>query len=146
MDKLFERLPTKVVCTLQWIIVLLQVIKGFNISDSELALSELIRNTRFRNQAEMVHTCRGTISLHGAFIHTEDSCSFVITNGGAQTFHIRAATEIERQTWVTALELAKAKAMQEIETDGRLCLSIDIMKFRLLCGCHSFQISLQMLK
>ncbi len=36
----------------------------------------------FRNQAEMAHTCRGTINLANAFIHTEDSCSFVISNGG----------------------------------------------------------------
>ena len=35
----------------------------------------------------MVHTCRGTISLHGAIIHTEDSCTFVISNGSTQTFH-----------------------------------------------------------
>lgn len=77
----------------------------------------------------MVHTCRGTISLHGAFIHTEDSCSFVITNGGAQTFHIRAATEVERQTWVTALELAKVKAMQEIES-GRHNFLVAIVVFR----------------
>ncbi|XP_065201788.1 oxysterol-binding protein 1-like [Planococcus citri] len=72
----------------------------------------------YRNQAEMVHTCRGTISLHGAFIHTEDSCTFVISNGGAQTFYIKASNEVERQTWVTALELAKAKAIQQIETDS----------------------------
>ena len=25
----------------------------------------------------MAHTCRGTISLHGAHIHTEDSCNFI---------------------------------------------------------------------
>lgn len=65
----------------------------------------------FRNQAEMAHTCRGTISLLGALIHTADSCTFVISNGGTQTFHIRAHDEVERQSWVTALELAKAKAM-----------------------------------
>lgn len=65
----------------------------------------------YRNQAEITHTCRGTISLHGALIHTVDSCTFVITNGGTQTFHIKAANEVERQSWVTALELAKAKAM-----------------------------------
>lgn len=65
----------------------------------------------YRNQAEMAHTCRGTISLHGALIHTVDSCTFVISNGGTQTFHIKATTEVERQSWVTALELAKAKAM-----------------------------------
>ena len=58
----------------------------------------------------MAHTCRGTISLHGAHIHTEDSCNFIVSNGGGtQTFHLRASTEVERQRWVTALELAKAK-------------------------------------
>ena len=37
----------------------------------------------FRNQAEMAHTCRGTISLHGAVIHTENqSCNFIVSNGG----------------------------------------------------------------
>ena len=29
-----------------------------------------------------------------------------------QTFHLRATNEVERQKWVTALELAKAKALQ----------------------------------
>lgn len=70
----------------------------------------------FRNQAEMAHTCRGNISLHGAMIHTEDSCTFVISNGGTQTFHIRAANEVERQRWVTALELAKSNAIRAMES------------------------------
>lgn len=70
----------------------------------------------FRNPAEMSHTCRGTISLHGALIHTVDACTFVVSNGGTQTFHIKAATEVERQQWVTALELAKAKAIQAMES------------------------------
>ena len=62
----------------------------------------------------MAHTCRGTISLHGAVIHTEHASSnFVVSNGGGtQTFHLRATNEVERQKWVTALELAKAKAIQ----------------------------------
>ncbi|XP_041971558.1 oxysterol-binding protein 1 isoform X2 [Aricia agestis] len=71
----------------------------------------------YRNQAEMAHTCRGTISLLGALIHTADSCTFVISNGGTQTFHIRAHNEVERQSWVTALELAKAKAIRAQESD-----------------------------
>ncbi|KAG8236533.1 hypothetical protein J437_LFUL015807, partial [Ladona fulva] len=70
----------------------------------------------YRNQAEVMHTCRGSISLHGAIIHTEESCSFVISNGGTQTFHIKAFTEVERQRWVTALELAKAQAIHLIES------------------------------
>merc|ERR1719309_698689 len=67
----------------------------------------------------MAHTCRGTISLHGAIIHTENySCNFVVSNGGGtQTFHLRASSEVERQKWVTALELAKAKAIQMMESD-----------------------------
>ena len=60
----------------------------------------------------MTHACRGMISLHGALIHTVDACTFVVSNGPTQTFHIKAASEIERQEWVTALEFAKAKAIQ----------------------------------
>ena len=60
----------------------------------------------------MAHTCRGSIRLQGAMIHTEDSCSFVISNAGTNTFHLRACSEVERQRWVTALELAKAKAIK----------------------------------
>ncbi|XP_023930845.1 oxysterol-binding protein 1 isoform X2 [Lingula anatina] len=70
----------------------------------------------YRNQAEMAHTCRGTINLANAFIHTEDSCSFVISNGGTQTYHLKASSEVERQKWVTALELAKAKAIRMMES------------------------------
>lgn len=64
-----------------------------------------------RSQAEMGHTCRGTINLATANIAVEDSCNFVISNGGAQTYHLKASSEVERQRWITALELAKAKAV-----------------------------------
>ncbi|KAK0167491.1 hypothetical protein PV327_004884 [Microctonus hyperodae] len=69
------------------------------------------------NPAEKGHACRGAISLRSALIHTVDACTFVVSNGGTQTFHIKAATEVERQKWVTALELAKAKAIQQMELD-----------------------------
>ena len=72
-----------------------------------------------RTQAEMAHTCRGTISLHGAAIHCEDSCNFIISNvsnGGTQTFHLKTPNEIERQRWITALELAKAKAIRALDS------------------------------
>ncbi|ESO97862.1 hypothetical protein LOTGIDRAFT_209029 [Lottia gigantea] len=73
----------------------------------------------YRNQAEMAHTCRGTINLANAVIHTEDSCTFVISNGGAQSFYLKAVSEVERQKWLTALELAKSEAIriQEVESD-----------------------------
>ncbi|XP_022666452.1 oxysterol-binding protein 1-like [Varroa destructor] len=81
----------------------------------------------YRNQAEMSHTCRGTISLDSAVIHTEDSCNFVISNGGAQTFHLKAGNEVERQKWVTALELAKSHSIrrQEAEEDEERGLGLD---------------------
>jgi hypothetical protein len=52
-----------------------------------------------RSQAEMTHTCRGSISLHGALIYTEDTCNLVVSNGGTQTFHLRATSEVERQRY-----------------------------------------------
>ena len=86
-------------------------------SATELNCSTKHHCVSFRNQAEMAHTCRGTISLHGAIIHTEHGSSssncFIVSNGGGtQTFHLRANNEVERQKWVTSLELAKAKAIQ----------------------------------
>lgn len=74
----------------------------------------------------MRHTCRGTINLATANITVEDSCNFIISNGGAQTYHLKASSEVERQRWVTALELAKAKAVKMLAESGReqrtLCL------------------------
>ncbi|KAM6965508.1 oxysterol-binding protein 2 [Aplochiton taeniatus] len=64
----------------------------------------------YRTQAEMAHTCRGTINLATAHIDTEDACNIVLSSGG-RTYHLKASTEVERQRWVTALELAKAKAI-----------------------------------
>ncbi|XP_045903086.1 oxysterol-binding protein 1-like isoform X2 [Micropterus dolomieu] len=72
----------------------------------------------YRTQAEMGHTCRGTINLATANIAVEDYCNFVISNGGAQTYHLKANSEVERQRWITALELAKAKAVHmQAESD-----------------------------
>ncbi|XP_051558620.1 oxysterol-binding protein 1-like isoform X7 [Myxocyprinus asiaticus] len=72
----------------------------------------------YRTLAEMGHTCRGTINLATANIAVEDSCNFVISNGGAQTYHLKASSEVERQRWITALELAKAKAVRmQVESD-----------------------------
>uniref|UniRef100_A0A3Q4HX67 Oxysterol-binding protein n=1 Tax=Neolamprologus brichardi TaxID=32507 RepID=A0A3Q4HX67_NEOBR len=73
----------------------------------------------YRTQAEMGHTCRGTINLATATITVDDACNFVISNGGAQTYHLKASCEVERQRWITALELAKAKAVRmQAESGG----------------------------
>lgn len=67
----------------------------------------------------MGHTCRGTINLATATISVEDACNFVISNGGAQTYHLKASCEVERQRWITALELAKAKAAGMLAESGK---------------------------
>jgi hypothetical protein len=71
----------------------------------------------------MTHTCRGTINLATAFITTSDSCTIVISSGGNHTFHLKATSEVDRQKWVTALELAKADAIRMLEP-GMLNLSV----------------------
>lgn len=70
-----------------------------------------------RTQEEMVHTCRGTINLAGTFIDTIDSTNFVITNGPSH-YYLRAQNEVERQRWVTMLELTKATAIKNLEESG----------------------------
>ena len=60
----------------------------------------------------MAHTCRGSLNLAGAYIDVIDACNFVVTNGPYQVFHLRTQNEVERQRWVTALELARQKAIQ----------------------------------
>lgn len=66
---------------------------------------------------EISQSCRGSISLVSAVIHTEDSCNFVVANGGTQTYHLRALNEMERQKWVSSLELAKVRAIRQADAD-----------------------------
>lgn len=80
----------------------------------------------------MSHTCRGTINLANALIHTAgDSSNIVISNGGTRTFHLKAGSEVERQRWVTALELSKARAVTIAES-GISCIQLP-MFFNNLC-------------
>ncbi len=71
----------------------------------------------------MAHTCRGTVNLAGAFIDPIDSTQFIVTNGPSQVYHLRALNEVEKQRWVTALELAKAKAIKNLES-GNMCVCV----------------------
>lgn len=86
-----------------------------------------------RTQAEMAHTCRGTINLATAHIDTEDACNIVLSSGG-RTYHLKASTEVERQRWVTALELAKAKAIRMMNDQsgksGKTLMNINVCFFR----------------
>lgn len=63
----------------------------------------------------MAHTCRGTINLATVHIGMEDSCGILLTSG-ARNYHLKGSSEVDRQQWITALELAKAKAVRMMDT------------------------------
>lgn len=62
-----------------------------------------------RNPVEMI--CRGKIPLQGARISATGPCTFDISDYGVQTFHIKACNEAECETWLKALQMAKANPM-----------------------------------
>ncbi|CAH8577017.1 unnamed protein product [Heterobilharzia americana] len=80
----------------------------------------------YRSQAEMAHTCRGTINLANAIIRSTGPTTFVISNSSTQTFHLKTSSESEQKKWVSALTSAKAKALalrkqgddSDVYTDG----------------------------
>jgi hypothetical protein len=59
----------------------------------------------------MTHTCRGTVYLESAHLSSNDACHFVISNGST-VIHLRTSTETDKQRWMSALELAKQKALK----------------------------------
>ena len=59
----------------------------------------------------MTHTCRGTIYLESAHLSSNDACHFVLSNGST-VIHLRTQTEADKQRWMSALELAKQKALK----------------------------------
>src|SRR6218665_1805301 len=94
----------------------------------------------------MSNACRGTINLANAFIHTQDSCSFVISNSGTMTFHLKAHSEVERQRWVTALELAKSKAVTLLESGENGTLRGHITRFPKLSFLPTAELFMHLLK
>lgn len=70
-----------------------------------------------RTQAEMAHTCRGTIPLGTAHIEVGDTCHLVLTSGG-RSYHLKATSEGECQRWVSALQQAKANATPLMHHSG----------------------------
>ncbi|XP_043823520.1 oxysterol-binding protein 2 isoform X2 [Dromiciops gliroides] len=69
----------------------------------------------YRNQGEMAYSCRATINLSTAHFDGEDSCNILLSYGG-RTYHLKAGSEVERQQWLGALELARAKAVRMMRT------------------------------
>ncbi|XP_041926759.1 oxysterol-binding protein 2-like isoform X1 [Alosa sapidissima] len=61
----------------------------------------------YRTQADMAHTCRGTLSLATTHIEVGDHCHLVLSSGG-RSYYLKASSEGECQRWISALQQAKA--------------------------------------
>ncbi|KAK0148222.1 Oxysterol-binding protein 2 [Merluccius polli] len=68
----------------------------------------------YRTQAEMAHTCRGTIPMATAHIEVGDTCHLVVTSGG-RSYHLKSTSDAECQRWASALQQAKASGSQMMQ-------------------------------
>lgn len=82
-----------------------------------------------RTQAEMAHTCRGTIPLATAHIEVGETCHMVLTSGG-RSYHLKATSEGECQRWVSALQQAKANATLLMHHSGQIHTSTSLKRVK----------------
>lgn len=65
---------------------------------------------------ECNQSCRGSIHLESAILHSYDSCSFDISSG-PKTIHLRAHNEVDKQNWISAIELAKVRLIRQMDAE-----------------------------
>ncbi|PIC42866.1 hypothetical protein B9Z55_009805 [Caenorhabditis nigoni] len=70
-----------------------------------------------RNPSEVGHTCRGSINLQEARVHTDKTTSCIVISGQSQTFHVKPHNEMDRQQWVNSLEYMRHKAVTKAESE-----------------------------
>ncbi|TKR77101.1 hypothetical protein L596_018135 [Steinernema carpocapsae] len=70
-----------------------------------------------RSQNEVGNSCRGSINLQEARIHTDAATHHIIVSGSSQTFHLKAQNELDRNAWLTALEYARHRAIKRADSD-----------------------------
>jgi hypothetical protein len=82
---------------------------------------EFVHASSFRSASEVGHTCRGSINLQEARIHTDESNNLIISGSSGQTFHLKAQNELDRKKWLTALEYARHRAIRTAESGACKC-------------------------
>lgn len=80
----------------------------------------------YRNQTEVGQSCRGSINLQEARIHTDSATNSLIISASSQTFHLKAQNECDREQWLKALEYARHRAIKAAESDEDEDLKMDI--------------------
>ncbi|CCD31139.1 Oxysterol-binding protein [Caenorhabditis elegans] len=71
----------------------------------------------YRNPSEVGHTCRGSINLQEARVHTDKTTSCIVISGQSQTFHVKPQNEMDRQQWTNSLEYMRHKAITRAESE-----------------------------
>ncbi|XP_075591788.1 LOW QUALITY PROTEIN: oxysterol-binding protein 1 [Dermatophagoides farinae] len=96
-----------------WLFKWTNYIKGYQKRYFVLSHKEL---SYYRNPMECNQSCRGSIHLESAILHSYDSCSFDVSSG-PKTFHLRAHNEVEKQNWISAIELAKVRLIRQMDAE-----------------------------
>ncbi|OTF77643.1 oxysterol-binding protein 1-like protein, partial [Euroglyphus maynei] len=96
-----------------WLLKWTNYIKGYQKRYFVLTNKELCY---YRNPMECNQSCRGSIHLESAILHSYDSCSFDISSG-PKTIHLRAHNEVDKQQWISAIELAKVRLIRQMDAE-----------------------------
>ena len=73
----------------------------------------------YKSPSEVELTCRGSMSLVNCQIESNDeSTGFQIV--AAQTWHLKTSSEVDKQRWVLALQLARDRAVQDAKASNIL--------------------------
>ncbi|XP_061733243.1 oxysterol-binding protein 2 [Nerophis ophidion] len=125
MDELVRRLPSPTLPGMHlpcpdthkgWLFKWTNYLKGYQRRWFVLSNGLL---SYYRTQAEMAHTCRGTIPMAAAHIELGDTCHLMITSAG-RSYHLKTTSEGECQRWASALQQAKANATALIQHSGHI--------------------------
>lgn len=74
-----------------------------------------------RNSLEVGQSCRGSINLQEARIHTDKATNNLTISAPSQTFHLKAQNELDHEQWFRALEYARHRAVRAADSGFFSC-------------------------
>ncbi|KAI1729052.1 oxysterol-binding protein domain-containing protein [Ditylenchus destructor] len=71
----------------------------------------------YRGPNEVGLSCRGSINLQEAKIHSDVASSQLIISASSQSFHLKASSESDRKEWLSTLEYSRHQAIKRADSD-----------------------------
>ncbi|KAI6235702.1 Oxysterol-binding protein [Aphelenchoides besseyi] len=71
----------------------------------------------YRNKNEVGVACRGSVNLQESRIHVDKGANVITISGTAQSFHLKANNEVDRDNWLNSLEYARHRAIKRADSD-----------------------------